>query len=161
MKDCKWKLVERGLYQLIRDGIPQNAFIDRHSDVTKSGRDKVIGWMECRKIDGKIEACGSWYTRLRTAKMYIEARPTLPDEEPVVTTIQPVVPKPKTKKLWARIGMTLEVTEEEYESIRSKMESEKRDTLTSEEIARFLNDGRPDGESYIPMDVWYDEPALY
>ena len=56
----------------------------------------------------------------------------------------------KTQKIWARIGITLELSGDEYNKLLDRMAWDKRDVLTEEEIARFLKDGKADGESYIP-----------
>lgn len=56
-----------------------------------------------------------------------------------------------TQKIWARIGITLELPEDEYNNLLDRMKQDgDREDLTDDEIARFLKDGKADGESYIP-----------
>lgn len=64
------------------------------------------------------------------------------------------------KKLWARVGMELEVTDEEYESIQEKAMGEDYCFDEDSELAkRFISDGKLSGESYVPddcLDEWKD-----
>lgn len=55
------------------------------------------------------------------------------------------------KTIWARIGMELEVTDEEYESIKAKADNDDYEFDEDDELAkRFVSDGKLSGESYIP-----------
>lgn len=59
------------------------------------------------------------------------------------------------KKVWARIGMSVEVTDEEYKEIKKNFGCE--DELSDEVVAMFISRGKPDGDSYIPDSFWWDE----
>lgn len=60
------------------------------------------------------------------------------------------------KKLWARIGMELEVTDEEYERIKDKARNDDYDFDEGDDLAkRFISDGKLSGESYIPNDCFW------
>lgn len=66
------------------------------------------------------------------------------------------------KKIWARIGISLEVTDEEYEGLKrqasdyipdggDELERTYHDLdLDAEMSKRFIKDGWQDGDSYIP-----------
>ena len=56
-----------------------------------------------------------------------------------------------TKRLWARIGFSLDVTIEEYEEIKSQMKNNpsKAETLL---YNLFKERGKMDGNSYLPAD---------
>ena len=59
----------------------------------------------------------------------------------------------KTHKVWARIGITIHVTEEEYNRFK-KIATEE---LNEEDAEFFRKNGYVDGESYIPEEVFeYD-----
>ena len=71
----------------------------------------------------------------------------------------------KTKTVWSRIGYSLEVGEKEYEKIKREAldkeasESYGYDVFEDLEIGgkllkKFIREGKPDGDSYIPGDVW-------
>ena len=55
--------------------------------------------------------------------------------------------KPLTRKLWARLGVSLRITAEEEAVIFGADE-----TLSEETIRKIILDGRftPDGDSYVP-----------
>ena len=68
-------------------------------------------------------------------------------------------------KLWARIGITVDVTEEQYQALLKKAKyTLNNDTverigdcnLTEKEAAFFIKNGYLDGESYIPETVLQD-----
>ena len=69
------------------------------------------------------------------------------------------------KKLWARIGMELVVTDEEYESIQEKAMGEDYCFDEDSELAkRFVSDGKLSGESYVPddcLDEWKDPGTVF
>ena len=52
------------------------------------------------------------------------------------------------KKVWARIGMTLELTEEEYKELQNERFG------SSELMQKLASEGRiyPDGEAYTPLE---------
>lgn len=55
------------------------------------------------------------------------------------------------KTIWARIGMELEVTDEEYEYIKAKADNDDYEFDEDDDLAkRFVSDGKLSGESYIP-----------
>ena len=55
------------------------------------------------------------------------------------------------KTIWARIGMELEVTDEEYEAIKAKADHDDYEMEEDDELTRrFVSDGKLSGESYIP-----------
>ena len=66
------------------------------------------------------------------------------------------------KSIWARIGVKLNVTAEEYEVLKKKASYVGSDgitrfgelTLNDDEINRFFHLGVPDGDSYIPQEVF-------
>ena len=68
------------------------------------------------------------------------------------------------KKIWARIGMTLEVTDEEYEELRiqalNKAYQPDDETiyddlgLSAALKKKFLEKGKANGDSYIPAIVF-------
>lgn len=70
------------------------------------------------------------------------------------------------KKIWARIGMSLEVTDTQYEVLRhlaAEMDSEEAGEpvyleldLEENMVKEFLKRGVPDGDSYIPASVFRD-----
>ena len=65
----KWKRIDKGLYQRVDDGIPQNVYIDRVGRLSESGKTFVVdGWMWCEKVNGTLEATGEWWHTLREAK---------------------------------------------------------------------------------------------
>ena len=65
----KWKRIDKGLYQRVDDGIPQNVFIDRVGRLSESGKTFMVdGWMECRKVNETYEATGEWWHTFRGAK---------------------------------------------------------------------------------------------
>lgn len=65
----KWKRIDKGLYQRIDDGIPQNVYIDRVGRMSESGKSLIVdGWMGCEKVNGTYEAMGEWWHTLREAK---------------------------------------------------------------------------------------------
>lgn len=53
------------------------------------------------------------------------------------------------KKVWARIGMTLELTEEEFNELQNE------EFGSSELMQRLASEGRiyPDGEAYTPENI--------
>lgn len=62
----------------------------------------------------------------------------------------------KTHKLWARIGITVLVTEEEYNNFKKQTMVDDK-VLTDEQAEWFVKNGYADGESYIPEEVFKDE----
>ena len=55
------------------------------------------------------------------------------------------------KTIWARIGMALEVPDEEFEEIKNNMHRGFYDFNSESELGkRFIKDGYLDGDSYIP-----------
>lgn len=66
------------------------------------------------------------------------------------------------KKIWARIGMSSEVTDEEYEDLKKlAMHNGRLDDLNDTDfpdwlIEKFKNKAIMDGESYIPQIVFED-----
>ena len=60
------------------------------------------------------------------------------------------------KTLWARIGVSLEVTDAEYEALKSDKDVE----LNTEWAERFFNDGFLDGDGYIPSTVFEEDEHL-
>lgn len=59
------------------------------------------------------------------------------------------------KKIFARIGMTLEISDEEYAELIKESGSNPNDGLNEFDInkefaMRFIKDGELDGDSYIP-----------
>ena len=63
-----WKRIESGLYQRFDDGKPQNVYIDRYTEETKTGRRKYVAWMWGERVNGKLEAVGEWFRTLKEAK---------------------------------------------------------------------------------------------
>lgn len=62
------------------------------------------------------------------------------------------------KKVWARIGMTLELTEEEFNELQNERFG------SSELMQRLASEGRiyPEGEAYTPEDLYgEDEETNY
>lgn len=62
----------------------------------------------------------------------------------------------KTHKLWARIGITVLVTEEEYNNFKKQTMVDDK-VLTDEQAEWFVKNGYADGESYIPEEVFEHE----
>lgn len=63
------------------------------------------------------------------------------------------------KKLWARIGMICEVTDEEYEELKDLMKKAPGDAATMlDEL--FRKRGEEDGDSYLVADC-EDNPNIY
>lgn len=60
------------------------------------------------------------------------------------------------KTLWARIGVSLDVTDAEYEMLRSVYKTDYDVELNTEWAERFFNDGFLDGDGYIPGTVFDD-----
>ena len=60
------------------------------------------------------------------------------------------------KRIWARIGMSLMVPDEEYEKLKKRTERNGDYEFDgSNKLAkRFVKDGKPDGECYIPEDIF-------
>lgn len=54
------------------------------------------------------------------------------------------------KTIWARISMSLEVSDEEYEKLKKDNNDDIEFDSDSELAERFLKDGWLDGVSYIP-----------
>lgn len=63
------------------------------------------------------------------------------------------------KRIWARVGMSLDISDEEYEELK-KLRDENGDLTIlecdSDLNLRFLERGYADGETYIPS-VVFDE----
>lgn len=53
------------------------------------------------------------------------------------------------KKVWARIGISLDVSDEKYIEFESRFDGGFVD-LTEEEAQEFVDKGTVDGDSYIP-----------
>ena len=62
----------------------------------------------------------------------------------------------KTHKLWARIGITVLVTEDEYNKLKKQTTVDDQ-VLTDEQAKWFITNGYADGESYIPEEVFEHE----
>lgn len=68
------------------------------------------------------------------------------------------------KKIWARIGVTVEVTDEHYNNLLKAASYKAEDgvtriaelTLSQSETGFFFHYGKPDGDSYIPAEVFED-----
>lgn len=63
------------------------------------------------------------------------------------------------KTIWARVGVSLEVSDEEYEALKEQRDTNGDVTVLeceSDLSARFIWYGYPDGEIYIPS-VVFDE----
>lgn len=55
------------------------------------------------------------------------------------------------KTIWARIGMELEVSDEEYENIKAIADGDDYNFDGDDELAkRFVLNGKASGDSYIP-----------
>jgi hypothetical protein len=68
---------------------------------------------------------------------------------------------PKTRKVWARIGMSLPLTDEEYKQWKEKYGAESDlGELDDKDLERFTKEGVVDGESYIPAEV-FENPEEY
>jgi hypothetical protein len=63
----------------------------------------------------------------------------------------------KTKTIWARIGMSLKVSDYEYWKLKERIEKEGCIEMDqdNELLKRFLKDGYADGESYIPPQAFH------
>lgn len=75
------------------------------------------------------------------------------------------------KTVWIRVGTNVEVTDEQYEEIKQKAINkeysaayggDRYDDLDGKEFPDWLwnkikNDGRIDGDTYIPDTEWYKE----
>lgn len=67
-------------------------------------------------------------------------------------------------KVWARIGITVDMTEEQYAALLRKATYKTKDnrerfcelTLSHEDATFFLKNGVADGDSYIPQEVFED-----
>lgn len=70
-----------------------------------------------------------------------------------------------SKLVWARIGMALEVSDEEFEQLKRES-TDWYDGKTHEYVLtdawaeRFVKDGTQDGDSFIPEE-WIEEPDEY
>ena len=65
------------------------------------------------------------------------------------------------KRLWARIGMSVDVTDEEYDVIKTLMDSGLEDGAKTILAAMFHSRGYFDGDSYMPgnyCDMATDNP---
>ena len=60
----------------------------------------------------------------------------------------------KTHKLWARIGITVLVTEEEYNKYKKMVLEDEIRYLTQEQAEWFRKNGYADGDSYIPEEIF-------
>lgn len=58
------------------------------------------------------------------------------------------------KKIWARVGITVEVPDNKYNELKKRCKSNNNDCLTEEEAEYFRKNGFIDGESYIPENCW-------
>ena len=55
------------------------------------------------------------------------------------------------KKIWARIGISLDISDDEWKELLERSSDGKDEiTLTEEEANRFVKNGKVDGDSYIP-----------
>lgn len=67
-------------------------------------------------------------------------------------------------KVWARIGITVEMTTEQYNALRRKAEYKAEDgrtsfaelTLSYDDAKFFMEHGTVDGDSYIPQEIFED-----
>lgn len=67
-------------------------------------------------------------------------------------------------KIWARIGVACEISDEKYQELLSRASYKGRDgiirfgelTLTQSEKKFFMEHGKADGDSYIPQEVFED-----
>lgn len=64
-----------------------------------------------------------------------------------------------SKKLWARIGMSCEVSDTEYEKLKTLMK-EKPGDAASMLYELFIEKGERDGDSYLVADC-DDNPNIY
>ena len=65
------------------------------------------------------------------------------------------------KRLWARIGMSVEITDEEYDAIKTWMDAGLEDKTREILSGLFRNRGYFDGNSYMPgnyCDMATDNP---
>ena len=65
------------------------------------------------------------------------------------------------KRLWARIGMSVDVTDDEYYVIKTLMDGGLEDEVRKILMPLFLNRGYFDGDSYMPgnyCDIGTDNP---
>ena len=63
------------------------------------------------------------------------------------------------KRIWARVGMSLDISDEQYEELKKSRDENGDLTILecdSDLNLRFVKDGWPDGETYIPS-VVFDE----
>ena len=63
------------------------------------------------------------------------------------------------KRIWARVGMSLDISDEEYEELKKQRDESGDLTILecdSDLNLRFVKDGYPDGETYIPSVVFED-----
>lgn len=63
------------------------------------------------------------------------------------------------KRIWARVGMSLDISDEEYEELKKQRDESGDLTILecdSDLNLRFVKDGYPDGETYIPSCVFED-----
>ena len=58
------------------------------------------------------------------------------------------------KKIWARVGITVNVPNKKYKELKHRFQDKGDDSLTEEEAEFFRKNGTVDGESYIPEDCW-------
>lgn len=87
-----------------------------------------------------------------------EQKATAPEWTIPLTALQ------KKVKVWARIGITLEMTTEQYQTLQKKAEYKTQDgytryselTLSKEEAELFLKNGTAENDSYIPQEVFED-----
>lgn len=54
------------------------------------------------------------------------------------------------KRLWARIGMSVDITDEEYAEIKALLNENKRQEVNKILSQMFLNRAYRNGESYMP-----------
>lgn len=59
------------------------------------------------------------------------------------------------KRIWARIGFMVEVTDSEWEALREKYGNEQE--IKAEDAEKIVMRGDISGDSYIPQDV-FDYP---
>lgn len=64
--------------------------------------------------------------------------------------------KEKNRKIWARIGISALVTEEEYKKFKEQVMSGYVE-LTNEEAEWFMKNGHADGDCYLSANDYIDD----
>ena len=63
------------------------------------------------------------------------------------------------KKIWARIGITLEVSDDYYEELKDRADKNGTCDLSESEAKIWMTEGKVNGDSYIPGEEF--EEAVY